>query len=129
MAGNPCSAARNDRFSRAGTRSSNPASSSGVSETLEGFEQLRRDGKIRHYGVSNFDRADMAEWVALKGGENVAADQVLYNLSRRSPREYRERRFLCRFLDAGNKEGLGTDGTIDAAAGRSACWGEADAPR
>jgi len=56
-----------------------------LSETLEGFEQLRRDGKIRHYGVSNFDRADMAEWVALKGGENVAADQVLYNLSRRSP--------------------------------------------
>ena len=43
------------------------------------------DGKIRHYGVSNFDRADMAEWVALKGGENVAADQVLYNLSHRGP--------------------------------------------
>ena len=56
-----------------------------LSETLEGFEQLRRDGKIRRYGVSNFDRADMAEWVTLKGGENVAADQVLYNLSRRSP--------------------------------------------
>jgi diketogulonate reductase-like aldo/keto reductase len=56
-----------------------------LSETLEGFEQLRRDGKIRNYGVSNFDRADMAEWVALKGGENVAANQVLYNLSRRSP--------------------------------------------
>ena len=33
-------------------------------------------------------------------------------------REYRERRFLCRFLDAGNNEGLGTDRTIDAAAGR-----------
>ena len=56
-----------------------------LAETLEGFEQLRRDGKIRRYGVSNFDRADMAEWVALKGGENVAADQVLYNLSRRGP--------------------------------------------
>ena len=56
-----------------------------LAETLEGFEQLRRDGKIGRYGVSNFDRADMAEWVALKGGENVAADQVLYNLSRRGP--------------------------------------------
>ena len=56
-----------------------------LAETLEGFEQLRRDGKIRHYGVSNFDRADMTEWVALKGGENVAADQVLYNLSHRGP--------------------------------------------
>ena len=56
-----------------------------LAETLEGFERLMRDGKIRHYGVSNFDRADMAEWVALKGGETVAADQVLYNLSRRGP--------------------------------------------
>jgi len=56
-----------------------------LAETLEGFERLMRDGKIRHYGVSNFDRADMAEWVALKGGDTVAADQVLYNLSRRSP--------------------------------------------
>src|ERR1700751_2327758 len=56
-----------------------------LTETLEGIERLMRDGKIRHYGVSNFDRADMAEWVALKGGENVAADQVLYNLSRRGP--------------------------------------------
>jgi len=37
-----------------------------LAETLAGFEQLRRDSKIRHYGVSNFDRADMAEWVALR---------------------------------------------------------------
>ena len=56
-----------------------------LAETLAGFVQLRRDGKIRHYGVSNFDRADMAEWVALKGGDTIAADQVLYNLSRRGP--------------------------------------------
>ena len=56
-----------------------------LAETLAGFEQLRRDSKIRHYGVSNFDRADMAEWVALSGGDTVAADQVLYNLSRRGP--------------------------------------------
>jgi len=56
-----------------------------LAETLTGFEQLLRDGKIRHYGVSNFDRADMTEWVGLKGGETVAADQVLYNLARRGP--------------------------------------------
>ena len=56
-----------------------------LAETLAGFEQLMRDGKIRYYGVSNFDRADMTEWVALKGGESVAANQVLYNLSRRGP--------------------------------------------
>jgi len=56
-----------------------------LTETIAGFERLLREGKIRHYGVSNFDRADMAEWAALKGGETVAADQVLYNLSRRGP--------------------------------------------
>jgi diketogulonate reductase-like aldo/keto reductase len=52
---------------------------------LEGFQRLERDGKIRYHGVSNFDRADMAEWAALQGGDTVAANQVLYNLSRRGP--------------------------------------------
>ena len=56
-----------------------------LAETLEGFQRLQRDGKIRHHGVSNFDRADMAEWAALQGGATVAADQVLYNLTRRGP--------------------------------------------
>jgi diketogulonate reductase-like aldo/keto reductase len=56
-----------------------------LAETLEGFRLLEREGKVRHHGVSNFDRADMAEWAALHGGETVAADQVLYNLSRRGP--------------------------------------------
>lgn len=56
-----------------------------LAETLEGFQRLGRDGKIRHYGVSNFDRADMAEWLALQGGDTVAADQVLYNLAYRGP--------------------------------------------
>src|SRR6516164_10414154 len=56
-----------------------------LAETLAGFEQLVNDGKIRYYGVSNFDRADMAEWVGLQGGQTVAANQVLYNLSRRGP--------------------------------------------
>jgi diketogulonate reductase-like aldo/keto reductase len=56
-----------------------------LAETIEGFERLTRDGKIRYHGVSNFDRSDMAEWVALKGGDTVAADQVLYSLSHRGP--------------------------------------------
>jgi diketogulonate reductase-like aldo/keto reductase len=56
-----------------------------LAETLEGFLRLERDGKIRHHGVSNFDRADVAEWLALRGGDTVAADQVLYNLARRGP--------------------------------------------
>ena len=56
-----------------------------LAETLAGFERLQRDGKIRHHGVSNFNTEDMREWVALAGGETVAANQILYNLSRRGP--------------------------------------------
>jgi diketogulonate reductase-like aldo/keto reductase len=56
-----------------------------LADTLAGFERLRRDGKIRHHGVSNFNTDDLGEWVALSGGETVAANQILYNLSRRGP--------------------------------------------
>jgi diketogulonate reductase-like aldo/keto reductase len=54
-------------------------------ETLAGFERLQRDGKIRHHGVSNFDRSDMEEWARLGGGNAVASNQILYNLNRRGP--------------------------------------------
>lgn len=52
-------------------------------ETLDAFETLRTSGKIRYFGVSNFDAADMDEWYACKGGGALAANQILYNLSRR----------------------------------------------
>ena len=51
--------------------------------TLAGFADLQRAGKIRHWGVSNFDVDDMAELTALAGASAVAANQVLYNLTRR----------------------------------------------
>lgn len=54
-----------------------------LEETLEALEHLRTAGKIRHYGVSNFDLADMEEATSLPGGGAIATDQVLYNLSRR----------------------------------------------
>ena len=60
-----------------------------LSETLEGFETLIRAGKIRYWGVSNFDVPDMEElWTTrggrlVKSGREVATDQVLYNLMRR----------------------------------------------
>jgi diketogulonate reductase-like aldo/keto reductase len=54
-------------------------------ETIEGFARLQRDGKIRHHGVSNFGPEDIRQWIALAGGETVAANQILYNLSRRGP--------------------------------------------
>src|SRR5690606_32350250 len=44
---------------------------------------LMAAGKIRYWGVSNFDLADMEEVVSLPGGAAVATNQVLYNLSRR----------------------------------------------
>ena len=56
-----------------------------LAETVEAFVRLQRDGKIRHHGVSNFNTEDMKEWVALAGGETVASNQILYNLSRRGP--------------------------------------------
>ena len=54
-------------------------------ETLAAFDRLQRDGKIRHHGVSNFDRGDMEEWARLDAGKAVVSNQILYNLTRRGP--------------------------------------------
>jgi diketogulonate reductase-like aldo/keto reductase len=52
-------------------------------ETVETFEKLRSAGKIRSWGVSNFDREDMEELLATENGSACAANQVLYNLEHR----------------------------------------------
>lgn len=49
-----------------------------LGETVEAFERLKQQGKIRHWGVSNFDVDDMEELLAA-GGSGCAANQVLYN--------------------------------------------------
>jgi diketogulonate reductase-like aldo/keto reductase len=54
-------------------------------ETLAAFDKLKQQGKIRHHGVSNFDRRDMEEWTKTAGGGSVASNQILYNLTRRGP--------------------------------------------
>jgi diketogulonate reductase-like aldo/keto reductase len=54
-----------------------------LKDTLAGFESLISAGKIRQWGVSNFDVADMLELAGLANGGAVATDQVLYNLTRR----------------------------------------------
>ncbi|WP_088344793.1 MULTISPECIES: aldo/keto reductase [Rhodomicrobium] len=56
-----------------------------IAETLEAFAALKQAGKIRHYGVSNFDIEDMAELWQAPGGQGIAANQLLYNLTRRGP--------------------------------------------
>ena len=54
-----------------------------LAETLRAFSELRRDGKILYYGLSNFDLNEMVGSEALTGGPAVAVDQVLYNVQRR----------------------------------------------
>jgi diketogulonate reductase-like aldo/keto reductase len=68
-----------------------------LSETVEAFEKLRSAGKIRRWGVSNFDLDDMKELLAIENGSACATNQVLYNL------EHREIEFdLLPFLQTSN---------------------------
>jgi diketogulonate reductase-like aldo/keto reductase len=52
--------------------------------TLRAFEQLVADGKIRCFGVSNFDVDDIEEAVAIAGAGRIACNQVLYHLGERA---------------------------------------------
>jgi diketogulonate reductase-like aldo/keto reductase len=54
-----------------------------LQETLSGFADLIDAGKIRYWGVSNFDLEDMQEVLEQPGGASVATNQILYNLTRR----------------------------------------------
>lgn len=54
-----------------------------LEETVEAFTALVKQGKIRHWGVSNCDVADLAELTSIPEGRDVQTDQVLYNLARR----------------------------------------------
>ena len=54
-----------------------------LAETVEAFEKLRTAGKIKRWGVSNFDVEDMQELWSVENGTNCAANQVLYNLQDR----------------------------------------------
>jgi diketogulonate reductase-like aldo/keto reductase len=54
-----------------------------LEETLDAFRGLKEDGRILEFGVSNFDLDDLMEVDALFGGDEIATDQVLYNLLHR----------------------------------------------
>ena len=54
-----------------------------LAETVKAFEALRAAGKIRYWGVSNFDTRDMQELVRLPGGAQCASNQVLYHIGSR----------------------------------------------
>ncbi|WFS02814.1 aldo/keto reductase [Rhizobium tumorigenes] len=54
-----------------------------LADTVDAFERLKAAGKIRAWGVSNFDVNDMDELLRVPSGRNVATNQVLYNLGQR----------------------------------------------
>lgn len=54
-----------------------------LQETVDCFEELKRQGKIRAWGVSNFDLEEMQELLSLNNGENCQTNQVLYHLASR----------------------------------------------
>lgn len=54
-----------------------------LADTVRAFARLRDDGKIRMWGVSNFDDDELAEAIALAGPDQVACNQVLYHLGQR----------------------------------------------
>lgn len=54
-----------------------------LAETVDALEAAKDSGKIRAWGVSNFDVADMEELLRLENGDQCAANQVLYNLDAR----------------------------------------------
>ena len=54
-----------------------------LKETVACMEELKQMGKIRHWGVSNFDTADMEKLWAVENGDRCAVNQVLYHLGSR----------------------------------------------
>lgn len=55
-----------------------------LEETFRAFDALQQAGKIRYYGVSNFDVEDLEEAVGIVGEGRIVCNQVLYHLNERS---------------------------------------------
>jgi diketogulonate reductase-like aldo/keto reductase len=55
-----------------------------LAETVAAFEELQSAGKIRSWGVSNFDTGDLDEMLAVAGQGRIACNQVLYHLQERA---------------------------------------------
>jgi len=55
-----------------------------LTETIAAFEQLRHQGKILSWGVSNFDVSDLDAVVAIAGPGHPVCNQVLYHLEERA---------------------------------------------
>jgi diketogulonate reductase-like aldo/keto reductase len=97
-----------------------------LEETYAAFEELAEQGKIRHYGVSNFDVDDLERSEALPRGRNVAVNQVLYNLTRRGVEAgvlpwCRRREVLVMAYSPLEQGRLPRSETLDAVAGCREC--------
>ncbi len=55
-----------------------------LAETIAAFDELLNQGKIRAWGVSNFDVPDLEEAEAIAGPGRIACNQVLYHLQERA---------------------------------------------
>lgn len=55
-----------------------------LAEAVAGFQDLQRAGRIRYWGVSNFDQSDLEDLWAVPGGDGCSANQLLYHLDQRS---------------------------------------------
>lgn len=54
-----------------------------LAEVVDNMETLKKSGKIRHWGVSNFDLNDMEHLLSVSNGKNVMANEDLYNIGSR----------------------------------------------
>jgi diketogulonate reductase-like aldo/keto reductase len=116
-----------------------------LAETVETFEQLRSAGKIRRWGVSNFDLKDMEElsaiWTDSSRGElaspcaNCAANQVLYNLENREiefdllPWSQKNKIPIMAYSPVGHGRGLLENATLKKIAKRHDATCHAEASR
>jgi len=95
-----------------------------LQETVETFEKLRAAGKIKRWGVSNFDVDDMLELSSLEDGGNCDANQVLYNLENREiefdllPRSHKNKIPLMAYSPVGHSGALLRNGTLRKLANR-----------
>jgi len=93
-------------------------------ETVEAFEKLRSKGKIRRWGVSNFDVEDMEELLATENGSSCATNQVLYNLENREtefnllPWSQRNKIPIMAYSPVGHGRGLLNNATLKKIAKR-----------
>jgi diketogulonate reductase-like aldo/keto reductase len=97
-----------------------------LAETVETFEKLRSFGKIRRWGVSNFDVEDMEDLLVIENGANCAANQVLYNLQHREsesgllPWSLKNNIPIMAYSPVGHGRGLLNNATLEKVAERHA---------